>query len=135
MPLPITGIFAGLNTILLLYLSIQVISYRRTKQIAFGDKDDVGLIRRMRAQANAAEYMPISLILLGLTEGMSAPGWAVGLWGAALLCGRVMHGLSFASKDTKVHFRYRVVGMHLTLWPLLAAAAGLIGNGLLQLTY
>lgn len=132
MSLPITAIFAGLNAILLFYLSFRVVAYRRANRVAFGDQDDKNLVRLMRGQANAAEYMPMSMILLGLSEGMGAPGWTVGLLGGLLFAGRLMHGLYFANPGL-LHFRFRVIGMHLTFWPMLLAASGLIGHGALTL--
>ena len=134
MPLPITAIFAGLNALLLFLLATRVIGYRRTKQVAFGDKGDPGLQRVMRGHANAAEYIPLSLILLGLTEGMGAPAWIVLALGAALFLGRLSHAYAFwRERGIETHLRYRVIGMHLTFWPILLAAVGLIGHGALTL--
>ena len=132
MSLPITAIFAGLNALILFRLSLNVIRIRRAKKNGFGAGGDEDLIRAMRGQANAAEYIPLCLILLALIEAQGAPIWVTATLGALWLIGRLLHGFAFAT-HTSSHFPQRVVGMHLTFWPLLAAAIGLIGHGAYEL--
>ncbi len=66
--LPVTSLVASLAAIALIVLSISV-SLRRMKvdtRIGFGS-DEI-LMRRIRAQGNFTEYVPLVLILLGLAE-------------------------------------------------------------------
>mgnify|MGYP000144411754 CR=1 FL=1 len=66
----VTSVYAGLLALLFCWLSINVIKYRRLHQVSLGDGGFDDLIRARSAQGNAAEYLPIIIILLFLI-GMS----------------------------------------------------------------
>lgn len=90
--LPLTSLFAGLFAIALVMLSLMVTIRRaQTKQL-LGDADEV-LSRRIRAQGNFVEYVPLGLILLGLMEMQGAAPGAVLTIGALLAIGRLMHAI------------------------------------------
>ena len=129
MTLTITPIYAALLALLFLVLSWRVIQYRQAKIISLGDTGDKNLLKRMRAQANWAEYTPIALTLMLLTELRGAPEVAVHLMGIALLTGRVLHAIGFASTPQKIILRQ--IGMALTLGMIAFAALGLIGHALI----
>ncbi len=128
MTLTITPIYAALIALLFLGLSWHVIAYRRANMISVGDTGDKNLLKRMRAQANCAEYAPLGIILLLLTELTGAPSLAVHLLGLALLVGRILHVVGFASTPQKMIFRQ--IGMLLTLLMLACSALGLLGHAL-----
>ena len=128
MSLPLTPIYAALCALVFLGLSWHVIAYRRANRISLGDTGDKALLKRMRAQANAAEYMPIALILLALTEASGAPALAVHTLGLALLTGRILHPLGFAATPQK--FILRQIGMILTLAMIALSALGLLAHSL-----
>ncbi|OYY70608.1 MAPEG family protein [Sphingomonas sp. 28-63-12] len=91
--LPITLVAAGGAAIINFWLSMRVGNVRRTAKVSIGDGGDLGLIARMRAQANFIEYTPIVLVLIGaieLSQGSSTWLWAVS---AIYLLGRVGHAL------------------------------------------
>lgn len=127
MALPVTAFFAGINAILLCWLAFRVIRIRQTG-ISIGDGGDPTLQRLIRGHGNAAEYMPIGLILLALTEGMGTPGWAVALVGLVFTAGRLVHALHFAGLLPQLI--WRVVGMLSTFAALFLCAIGLIGYAL-----
>ena len=112
MTLTITPIYAALLALLFLVLSWRVIQYRQAKIISLGDTGDKNLLKRMRAQANWAEYTPIALILMLLTELRGAPEVAVHLMGIALLTGRVLHAIGFASTPQKIILRQKLLTMY-----------------------
>jgi len=128
MSLTLTPIYAALCALVFLGLSWHVIAYRRANRISLGDSGDKALLKRMRAQANAAEYMPIALILLALTEASGAPALAVHTLGLALLTGRILHPLGFAATPQK--FILRQIGMILTLAMIALSALGLLAHSL-----
>lgn len=97
MPLIITPIYAGLIALLFIALSARVILYRRANNISLGDQGDKALLKRMRVQANCAEYAPIGLVLLLICEVLGAPRWVVHLLGLMLLSGRLAHAFGFGS--------------------------------------
>ena len=128
MPLTITATYVALNALVFLGLSWHVIAYRRAKLISLGDTGDKALLKRMRAQANAAEYMPIALILLALTEANGAPPLAVHGLGLMLIAGRILHPLGFAVTPQKIILRQ--IGMLLTLAMIALSALGLLAHAI-----
>lgn len=129
MMLTITPLYAALVALVFLVLSARVIFYRRANLISLGDKGDNEMLKRMRAQANCAEYAPIGLLLLLLSELAGAPVLALHLLGLALLGGRVLHAVGFSATPQKM--RLRVGGMMLTLTMILLSGLGLLGHALI----
>jgi uncharacterized membrane protein YecN with MAPEG domain len=64
----ISSFYAALLALLIVWLSLRVIKLRRTKKVRLGDGGEPELQTAIRAQGNATEYIPISLILLALLE-------------------------------------------------------------------
>ncbi|MFT6675992.1 MAG: putative membrane protein YecN with MAPEG domain [Sulfitobacter sp.] len=124
----VTPLYAALIALLFLGLSWRVISYRRAKHLSLGDTGDKNLLKRMRAQANCAEYAPLALVLMLLSELSGAPELVLHLMGSALLLGRVLHALGFAATPQKIILRQ--IGMLLTLLMIALSALGLIGHAL-----
>lgn len=118
--LPITALFAGFCGLWLACLSLRVIFVRRSARISLGDGGNADLERRVRAQGNAAEYMPIGLILIAMGEINGIHGAALLIVGGVFMLGRLMHGWAFSF--TNGSMVARVLGMHLTLWPIMGLA-------------
>jgi uncharacterized protein len=117
---PITALYAGLLGLLMLILAFRVVAVRRATSIGLGDGGNALLLSRIRIHGNAAEYVPLALLLMLMLEinGASAL-WLHGL-GIALVVGRVAHaqGLSQATGVTAGRF----VGNVLT-WSVILVAA------------
>ncbi|WP_422030748.1 MAPEG family protein [Roseovarius sp.] len=128
MPLTATPLYAGLLALLLVFLSFRVIFYRFSARISLGDEDDKNLRKRIRVQANCAEYAPFGVILLLLAELQGAPFWALHLLGGTLVAGRLLHAVGMGS--TPQILRLRQAGMVLTFTMFMATALGLIGHAL-----
>ena len=62
----VTAFYAALLAPLFVVLSVRVILFRRGSGSTLGDGGDPVLLRRIRVQANFAEYVPLALILMGL---------------------------------------------------------------------
>lgn len=131
MDLPITGLYAGLLALLILFLLFKVVGFRRGKQVLLGDGGDSHGLRLVRGHANATETIPIFLIMLALIEGMGSPGWVVHLLGAPFLLGRVLHAYHFVA--ARRDLSCRMAGMILTLLPTGFAALGLVAHSLVRL--
>jgi uncharacterized membrane protein YecN with MAPEG domain len=101
-------------------LAIRVIAMRRSARVAVGDGGDAELRRRMRVQANFAEYVPFALLLLALAEGLGSPGWMIHALGLALLAGRLSH--AWGMSQPREVFGFRVGGMVATFSVILLAA-------------
>jgi uncharacterized membrane protein YecN with MAPEG domain len=120
MPFKITALYAGLNALILLVLAMRVARQRGISKVGLGTGGDAVLERASRIHGNAAENIPIVLILLGLAEaGGSSPFLLHGI-GIALTLGRLLHvwGL-MQSSGASIG---RVAGMSLT-WIALAVGA------------
>lgn len=114
----ISSFYASLLALWIVWLSFGVIKVRRAKKVRLGDGDDPELQRAIRAQGNATEYIPISLILLALLELNGAHMALVHLGGIAMLAGRLIHAKGLLTEN----LRYRVLGMQFTFFTLIALA-------------
>jgi uncharacterized protein len=102
----ITLFYAGLCTLLVIFLAMRVVHWRFTRKIGIGHGEDRQLERRIRVHANAIENLPLALILLG---GMELNGYddrIIHVFGITLLVSRVAHawGLSHNSGTSRGRF-------------------------------
>jgi len=125
----ITAFYASLLTFIYLALTVRVIRWRRANLVSMGDQGNNSLLKRMRAHGNFAEYAPIGIILLGLTEANGAPAVPVHILGVMLLVGRGLHGYGFSTSPPKM--KLRVWGMMLTLGMIGFSAVGLLLHSLI----
>lgn len=114
----ITSIYAALLAILIVGLSLNVIKLRQMGQVILGDGDNLELQSAIRAQGNATEYIPISLILLLLLELSKGHSSLLHIGGIVLLTGRLIHARGLL----KGNLRFRVLGMQLTLFNIIYLA-------------
>ncbi len=130
--LPITAVTAAMLGLIFVRLSLNVINFRRQHRVSLGSAGHDDLERAIRAQGNFAEYVPISLILIGCLELNAAPWALVAASGLVLIVGRLLHAKGM--KELPPQFSHRVLGMKLTLFNLIALAAlnlGWVGLSLL----
>ena len=120
----ITPIYAGLLGLVFLFLSSMVIVGRTSKKVSLGDGGDETLNRRIRAHANFAEYVPLSLILIVLIEETGGEGYLVHGLNIVLLIGRLMHGIALSSATPQPFFR--TGGATLSLIVLAVASLSLL---------
>ena len=122
--MPIVSLYAALLALLFAALSIRTLRMRRRLRIAIGDAGNESMLRAMRAHSNFAEYVPISLILMYLVAQSGAtPLFLHGL-GLCILAGRVSHALGVSRLKEK--YAFRVIGMTLTLGPLIICSIRLL---------
>ncbi|EMR13726.1 hypothetical protein MPL1_03383 [Methylophaga lonarensis MPL] len=114
----LTALYASLCALLLVKLSLAVIALRRKHQVSLGDGGINELQAAIRTQANAVEYIPISLLLILLLELMHASPWLIHLAGVSLLTGRLLHASALKNNDV----RKRVLGMQITFFLIIALA-------------
>lgn len=124
MSVTITPIYASIIALIYFALCWRVIAYRRANRLSLGDEGDRSLLRRMRAQANCAEYAPFGLLLLLMLELQGGFGLFVHAMGLCLLFGRAAHAYGFASKP--MNFKMRQLGMVLTFAQLIATSIALL---------
>lgn len=128
----ITGLYAALAALLVIVLVFRVVMRRRSAKVGIGDGGDHELIRRVRAHANAAETLPIGLLLLLLVELNQTLPLVVHLFGITLIVGRVLHawGLTRHAGTSPG----RLIGMMLTLLSMLGMALLLLWQFVLAAT-
>ncbi|MBN8532355.1 MAG: MAPEG family protein [Alphaproteobacteria bacterium] len=123
MTVPVTTFFASVFALIFVLLSIHVIRCRTEKKQPLGHGDDPELMRRLRAHANFAEYIPFAIFLLFLAEWHAMNPWIIGLLYVALLLGRCSHLYSYLVHEARSGKRiFRIIGMALTFTVLATAA-------------
>lgn len=120
MVLAITTFYAGLCALIFIWLAFKVIGRRRGAKISLSDGGDEALQRLTSAHANAAQWMPVFLILLAGAESLGMPWFILHIAGLAYVTGRFLHGWHFVTARTD--FRLRILGMQLTIFPTVALA-------------
>jgi uncharacterized membrane protein YecN with MAPEG domain len=121
----VSSFYAAILALLIVWLSLRVIKLRWAKKVRFGDGGDPELQVAVRAQGNAIEYAPISLLLLVLLELSGAHVALVHFGGIAVLAGRLLHARGLLAE----RFRYRVLGMQVTLFTLIGLALANLAYG------
>ncbi len=120
--LPVTSSVAALAAVALVVLSVRVSLARMRTGVRIGAGEDEGLLRRIRAQGNFTEYVPLALILLGLAEARGAgAGWLWAIVGL-LVAGRALHVAGIETGRTAL----RAPGMLGTYGALVVGAAAVV---------
>jgi len=120
MPISITAFYAAILGLLLTALAINVTVHRARLQIQVGDGGNPQMLRMIRLHGNAAEYVPLGIILMGLYELDGGAHSALHAVGVALIAGRVLH--AWGMWNTVELTFGRIVGPTLT-WLAIAAMA------------
>jgi uncharacterized membrane protein YecN with MAPEG domain len=115
-----TPLYAGALAVVFVWLALSVIKLRKELNVGLGDGGNRRLAGTIRAHANFAEYVPISLLLLAFLEASGLPGWVVNGLGLTLIGARLLHARGMIQPQA---LWARRVGTALTLLFLLASAA------------
>jgi len=114
----ITPLYASLLALFFVWLSLHVIKLRRRFQVRLGDGENNELRAAISAQANAAQYIPLALLLILMLELNQAHFLLLHLLGIMMLSGRLIH----ARGILKDQIPLRVKGMQLTVFTLIGGA-------------
>lgn len=120
MPFKITALYAGLNGLILLVLAMRVARQRRVLKVGLGTGGASALERASRIHGNAAENIPIVLILLGLAEACGSSPILLHAIGSALTLGRLLHAWGLTQSSGRSFGRF--AGIILT-WLALGVGA------------
>ena len=98
--------------------------------VGLGDGGHGELNRRVRAHANAVEYVPLALILLGGMELNGYPDWLVHVFGTALFVSRLLHawGLATSAGTSPGRFLGTVLTLLLMIAMCVMAIAGFVSG-------
>ena len=111
-------VYASFATLLIIWLSLNVIKLRRKHRVSIGDGHKTDLKIAMAAQANAIEYIPLALLLLFVLEFNHGNLLLVHFLGLSLVIGRIIHAFAMLSDNLKS----RVFGMQITVLTLVTLA-------------
>ena len=93
MLLPTTLCLTAAALVVNFWLGMRISKLRQQKGIPIGDGGDELLGRRMRAQLNFVEQVPLTLLMIGLVELAGNGGAWLAPAGAMFILGRVAHGI------------------------------------------
>jgi uncharacterized membrane protein YecN with MAPEG domain len=97
---PVTLLYGGLNALFIAFLGIQVSRLRSAHRTGVDEPVPAGLVRPIRAHANAVEWVPLGLILLLALELAGAGNrFTLHLCGGSLLLGRVLHAAGLYGRN------------------------------------
>ena len=124
----ITLLYAALCTLLVLALAGRVVAYRLTHKVGLGDGGHGDLQRRIRAHANAVEYLPLALLLLGGMELNGVDDAVIHGFGITLFVSRLLHAWGLSRHAGTSIGRFAGTGLTLLLMVAMAlfAIAGFI---------
>jgi len=94
--LHITGLFASLFGLLVIILAYKVVVFRRTKKVGLGDNGDMQGQLVIRTHANAVEYLPLLLILMGIYEINGGNHLVLYVFGVLSFIGRIWHAFGLS---------------------------------------
>jgi uncharacterized protein len=122
MILPVTFTVAALFALMMFGLGMAVTLKRRSLAAPHGDAGDGGLLRRVRAHGNFAEFAPFALLLLALVEQAGAKPTFLYVLAVLIVLGRLLHAVGTYRRSTIG----RALGMVLTYSMLLIAGGWLL---------
>ncbi|MCJ2127306.1 MAPEG family protein [Methylobacterium sp. E-045] len=123
----LTAFYAALLALLYIGLSSWVVAGRLSADVLHGDGGNEILEKRIRAQGNFGEYVPLALVLVALLEAVGGgPTLVRGLL-IVLLVARVLHPFGmFAPKNSPRQFACRGGGILATFAVIAVAAVALL---------
>jgi len=120
----VTLIFAAIFGFMHVVFTLRVGNYRFKSKISLGDGGDRELLKRVRAQGNFIENVPIALLLILLNDLDGAADNTLMLMGSILLISRLTHYLTIVT--VKLPWILRPFSMLGTLGTIIAASVMLL---------
>jgi hypothetical protein len=128
----ISMLYAGLCTLLVIFLALRVVKWRREHKIGLGHGENMELQMRVRAHANATENMPLALLLLGSLELTGYPPAVIHVLGAVFFLSRVAH--AWGVSHSEGYSKGRFWGMAFTWLPMIVMAIfAIVGSIIMQI--
>lgn len=120
MTLSITALYAGILSLIMVALAINVTIHRAKLRVPMGDGGNPIMLRMIRLHGNAVEYLPLALLLMAIYEING--GWhsALHAAGIALVVARILQSWNMWSTD--IAGFGRISGQSLTWLTIIALA-------------
>ena len=119
----ITGLYAAIAALMVVVFAMRVSLRRRAVKVGIGNGGDAVLAQRIRVHANAAEYVPLALLLLLILELNQTQPLLLHVFGCVLIVGRLLHAYGLSSSPALTPGRS--AGIVLT-WAVIALMALLL---------
>ena len=120
MSVSITALYAGILALILIALAINVTLHRVKLRVPLGDGGNAQMRRMIRLHGNAAEYIPLALVMMAIYELNGGGHTGLHIVGSALVAGRVVQTWGMWATDlTNIG---RQIGQSLTWLSLIALA-------------
>ncbi|MGB5324857.1 MAG: MAPEG family protein [Pseudomonadales bacterium] len=123
-PLAISSLYLALLGLMFIPFTLRVGAYRLRNNIPLGDGGDSELLKRIRAQANFVETVPLAILLITAMELAGAGSAWLHTLGTLLVIGRLSHYLQITGVLQPLAFRSG--GMFMTLATYLVAPIWLL---------
>ena len=119
MSVPASALYGAFLAVITVFLAMNVSRHRGRAKALFGHNGDDGLESAIRAHANAAENVPLGIVMLVIAELLGANATSMHGLGGTMLVARCAssHGILFRTNAT------RVIGILLTWLAILGAVA------------
>jgi len=90
MQVHITAFYAAVLALVMVALAINVTVHRAKLKVPLGDGGNPQMLRMIRLHGNAAEYLPLAVLLMAIYEVDGGKPIALHIAGIALLLGRLL---------------------------------------------
>ena len=107
----VTPITAIILSFVYVYLGVRVIILRNYYQTTIGDGDHLALQRAIAAHRNFNEYVPITIIIMGLNEVSGAMEEYLTLIAVIFVAARVIHAYNISSRNERLALRVLTTGI------------------------
>ena len=114
-----TTLYAAPLALLFIAMTFNVVRLRYKYRVSLGTGGEPKLERAIRAHGNFAEYVPFTLLLIGLCAFLGTPTALIHLFGAGLLAARLSHAYCLCVKYKPI---LRQIGVIITLLILATSA-------------
>ena len=101
----ITALYAGLLGLVAIAIAVVIGRVRGSTGISVGDGGNLELIAAMRRHANFIEFVPMTLILIGLLELNGVGSTTIHVMGGTLFVSRVSHAIGYGTTESLGVFR------------------------------
>lgn len=99
MPIAITALYAGILTLVMVALAVNVTVHRAKLRVSMGDGGNPIMLRMIRLHGNAVEYLPLALLLMAIYEINGGRHSALHAAGIALVVARILQSWNMWSTD------------------------------------
>jgi hypothetical protein len=120
MSVSITALYAGILSLVMVALAINVTMHRAKLRVPMGDGGNPIMLRMIRLHGNAVEYLPLALVLMALYEINGGSHTLLHIAGIVLIVGRVLQ--TWNMWTTPIAGFGRIAGQSST-WLTIAALA------------